>query len=111
MVERSSLKETSAGLHWRDFGMGFYQLLPIQNTEMSSHNLYLLHKPALSYFLGTYSFILLNGFGFQDKGSLYSRGYPETDYVDQSSLELRDLPASATWVLGLKACTGMTVSS
>lgn len=95
MVEGSDLKEASAGLHWRDFGLGFYQLLPIQNAEMS-HNLYLLHKPALSYFLGTYSFILLNGFGFQDKGSLYSRDYPETHCVDQSSLELRDLPASAT---------------
>jgi hypothetical protein len=36
--------------------------------------------------------------------SLYSPGYPGTHTEDQTGLELRDLPASASQVLGLKAC-------
>jgi hypothetical protein len=38
---------------------------------------------------------------FRDRVSLYS---PGTYFVDQAGLELRNLPASASWVLGLKAC-------
>jgi hypothetical protein len=37
--------------------------------------------------------------------SLYSPGCPGTYFVDQADLELRNLPASASRVLGLKACT------
>jgi hypothetical protein len=40
---------------------------------------------------------------FRDKVSLYSSGCPGTYFVDQASLELRNPPASASWVLGLKA--------
>ena len=36
--------------------------------------------------------------------SLYSPGCPGTHFVDQAGLELRNLPAFATQVLGLKAC-------
>jgi hypothetical protein len=42
---------------------------------------------------------------FQDRVSLYSPGCPGTHFVDQAGLELRNLPASAFRVLGLKACT------
>jgi hypothetical protein len=35
----------------------------------------------------------------------YSPGCPGTHFVDQAGLELRNLPASASQVLGLKACT------
>jgi hypothetical protein len=38
---------------------------------------------------------------------LYSPGCPGTHFVDQAALELRDPPASASRVLGLKACTTM----
>jgi hypothetical protein len=44
---------------------------------------------------------------FQDRVSLYSPGCPETHCVDQAVLELRNLPASASRVLGLKACAFM----
>jgi hypothetical protein len=37
--------------------------------------------------------------------SLYSSGCPGTHSVDQAGLELRNLPASASQVLGLKACS------
>jgi hypothetical protein len=41
---------------------------------------------------------------FRDRVSLCSPGCPGTHSVDQAGLELRDPPASASQVLGLKAC-------
>jgi hypothetical protein len=41
---------------------------------------------------------------FRDRVSLCSPGCPETHFVDQAGLELRNPPASASQVLGLKAC-------
>jgi hypothetical protein len=41
---------------------------------------------------------------FRDRVSLHSPGCPGTHSVDQAGLELRNLPASASQVLGLKAC-------
>jgi hypothetical protein len=41
---------------------------------------------------------------FRDRVSLCSPGCPETHSVDQAGLELRNPPASASQVLGLKAC-------
>jgi hypothetical protein len=43
-------------------------------------------------------------FVFRDRVSLYTPGCPGTHSVDQAGLELRNLPASASWVLGLKEC-------
>ena len=42
---------------------------------------------------------------FLDRVSLYSPGCPGTHFVDQAGLQLRNLPASASRVLGLKMCT------
>ena len=42
---------------------------------------------------------------FRDRISLCSPGCPGTHSVDQAGLELRNPPASASQVLGLKACT------
>ena len=60
-------------------------------------------KPPLFFFI---KFILFNFFFvlFFETISLYSPSCPETHSVDQAGLELRDLPASASQVLGLKAC-------
>jgi hypothetical protein len=44
-------------------------------------------------------------FGFFETGSLYSPGCPGTYSVDQAGLDLRNPPASASQVLGLKICT------
>ena len=41
---------------------------------------------------------------FFDRVSLCSSGCPGTHSVDQAGLELRNSPASASRVLGLKAC-------
>jgi hypothetical protein len=43
-------------------------------------------------------------FVFRDRVSLYSLGYPGAHFVDQAGLELRNPPASASGVLGLKVC-------
>jgi hypothetical protein len=42
---------------------------------------------------------------FRDRVSPYSPGCPGTHFVDQAGLELRNPPASASRVLGLKVCT------
>jgi hypothetical protein len=44
-------------------------------------------------------------FFFETGFPLYSPGCPETHSVDQADLELRNLPASASKMLGLKVCT------
>jgi hypothetical protein len=41
---------------------------------------------------------------FRDRISLYSPGCPGTHFVDQAGLELRNLPASASRMLGLEVC-------
>jgi hypothetical protein len=41
---------------------------------------------------------------FRDRVSLCSPGCPGTHFVDQAGLKLRNPPASASWVLELKAC-------
>jgi hypothetical protein len=45
---------------------------------------------------------------FRDRVSLYSPGCPRTHSVDQAGLKLRNPPASASWVLGLKTCATNT---
>jgi hypothetical protein len=44
-------------------------------------------------------------FVFRDRVSLDGPGCPGTHFVDQAGLELRNSPAFASQVLGLKACT------
>jgi hypothetical protein len=55
-----------------------------------------------SIYLFIYLFIY---FAFRDRVFLCSAGCPGTHFVDQAGLELRNLPASASQVLGLKVCT------
>jgi hypothetical protein len=56
----------------------------------------------LFLFLSFFLFLFL--FLFQDKVSPYSSDCPGTHFVDQAGLKLRNPPASASQVLGLKAC-------
>jgi hypothetical protein len=50
-------------------------------------------------------FVVVCLFVFRDRVSLCSPGCPGTHSVDQAGLELRNPPAPASQVLGLKACT------
>jgi hypothetical protein len=43
-------------------------------------------------------------FFFWDRVSLCSPGWPGAHFLNLAGLELRNLPASASWVLGLKVC-------
>jgi hypothetical protein len=54
-------------------------------------------------FLFCFVFVFIFVF-FPDRVSLYSPGCPGTHSVDQAGLELRNPPASASQVLGLKTC-------
>jgi hypothetical protein len=58
----------------------------------------------LVYWFGLVWFGLVWFGFFQDRVSLYNPGCPGTHSVDQAGLELRNLPASASQVLRLKAC-------
>jgi hypothetical protein len=51
-----------------------------------------------------FCFVLFCFVLFRDRVSLRSPGCPGTHSVDQAGLELRNPPASASQVLGLKAC-------
>jgi hypothetical protein len=52
----------------------------------------------------SFFFVCLLVFCFFETGFLCSPGYPGTHFVDQAGLELRNPPASASQVLGLKVC-------
>jgi hypothetical protein len=67
----------------------------------SLRHLYLLSCLLVQFF----SFFLFSFLVFRDRVSLCSPGCLGTHSVDQAGLELRNLPASAFQVLGLKACT------
>jgi len=54
-----------------------------------------------------HSTILFYFWFFWDRVSLCSSGCPRTHSVDQAGLELKNLPVSASRVLGLKACATM----
>jgi hypothetical protein len=56
-------------------------------------------------FFFLFCFVLF--FCFWDQVSLYNLGCPGTHFVDQAGLKLRNPPASASWVLGLKALATM----
>jgi hypothetical protein len=55
------------------------------------------HNPSLNNPLSPFFFFLFVFlFVFRDRVSLYNPGYPETHFVDQAGLELRNPPASAS---------------
>jgi hypothetical protein len=56
------------------------------------------NRDILSYFFFFFFWV------FRDRVSLCSPGCPGTHFVDRAGLELKNPPASASRVLGLKAC-------
>jgi hypothetical protein len=75
---------------------GIEQTLP-ETRKKTYYNSFFFKSLSLSLFF--FLFVL------RDRISLCSPGCPGTHSVDQAGLELSDLPASASRVLGLKACT------
>jgi hypothetical protein len=75
-------------------------------------------QPGKSFIASVYFSHLLQCHSFfffflvlRDRVSLYSPSCPGTHFVDQAGLELRNPPASASRVLGLKACATTPGSS
>jgi hypothetical protein len=62
------------------------------------------HMSSLEYMCICSSGTTTSFFFFRDRVSLCSPGCPGTHFVDQADLELRNSPASASRVLGLKVC-------
>ena len=73
----------------------------ISNCELS----YLLSSDKKCIFLVLFCFLFFVCLFFQDRVSLCCSGCPGTHFVDQAGLKLSYLPASASKVLRLKACT------
>jgi hypothetical protein len=74
----------------------------IQGTQMSSEFLDGVPLPPPSRFLEAVVCLLI--LVFRDRVSLCSPGCPGTHSVDQAGLKLRNPPAIASQVLGLKEC-------
>jgi hypothetical protein len=68
----------------------------------------IIHSDTAFLFFFFFFFIFFIFYFFRDRVSLYSPGCPGTHFVDQVGLELRNLPTSASRVLGLKACATTT---
>jgi hypothetical protein len=78
-------------------------LKEIQQGGLSLYKLSMIYRspsPSCWSFFFLFCFVLF----FRDRVSLYSPGCPGAHFVDQAGLELRNPPASASRVLGLKAC-------
>jgi hypothetical protein len=67
-----------------------------------SYKVHMTHVLILFCFVLFLFFVFL--FFLRDRVSLCSPGCPGTHSVDQAVLKFRDLPASSSQVLGLKAC-------
>jgi hypothetical protein len=72
-------------------------------TNIVAKTMFLIFFFFFFFFLVFGFWFLVFGF-FRDRVSLYSPGCPGTHFVDQAGLQLRNLPASASQVLGLKVC-------
>jgi hypothetical protein len=93
------------------FSLALLNLAKITNFKNGHHSpakhcktpgsLSLPRTPWVNHVEFIYLFCL---FVFRDRVSLCSLGCPGTHSVDQAGLELRNPPASASWVLGPKAC-------
>jgi hypothetical protein len=84
-------------LLWKIFNFFVWTSLPILHTHTNTH------PPLENLRIFLFCFVLFC-FVFRDRVSLCSPGCPGTHSVDQAGLELRNPPASASWVLGLKVC-------
>jgi hypothetical protein len=83
---------------WAAWG-GSWELSPDRLSVRAPRTVNHGVTPAPIFILFTYLFLF-----FWDRVSLYSPGCPGTHSVDQAGLELRNSPAFASQVLGLKAC-------
>jgi hypothetical protein len=82
----------------RDCGCWEWSHVVYKSENPKYVNVLTLAEPLASDLIQSFSFFI-----FWDRGSLHSCGCPGTHSVDQAGLKLRNLPALASQVLGLKA--------
>jgi hypothetical protein len=102
------LLPTSSSISFRVSGFIWSSLIHldlnfVQGDKNGSNCIYFLGGGGVGFFF-VYLFIYLFILVFRDRVSLYSLGCPGPHFVDQAGLELRNMPISASQVLGLKAC-------
>jgi hypothetical protein len=90
------LKKVDAPVWWET---PFFLLVALMGNSLP-----VKEKPDICTIVLVWFGLVWFGF-FRDRVSLYSPRCPGTHSVDQAGLELRNPPASASRVLGLKACT------
>jgi hypothetical protein len=73
-------------------------------SASTSENIVVVSLLNIVFFLMVF---FLGGGEFETGFLCIALGCPKTHFVDQAGLEIRNLPASASQVLGLKACTTM----
>jgi hypothetical protein len=78
---------------------GYFVQMPLPSFIVDSHFYGRFSFTFFLFFVFVFVFLV-----FRDRVSLYSPGCPGTHSVDQAGLEFRNPPASASQVLGLKAC-------
>ena len=78
--------------------------IPCDTTYLQNGNKVKKH---ISFLYCNYFILFIYFLVFRDRVSLCSPGCPGTHSIDQAGLELRNLPASASRVLELKACATM----
>jgi hypothetical protein len=79
-----------------------FRNIPVFQVESGSSWDSREHTQTFFFFGGGFFFLV-----FRDRVSLCSPGCPGTHFVDQAGLQLRNPPASASQVLGLKVCATM----
>jgi hypothetical protein len=85
---------TQGKLRSADYGVSSWSLCLLFSERLKVDHWWWYHPPPLFFFF----------FFFRDRVSLCSPGCPRTPFADQAVLELRNPPASASRVLGSKAC-------
>jgi hypothetical protein len=85
-----------------NYGHSFYLTKTVMNSVKPLDACWHL---TVNWFLSFFSFFFFFFLVFRVRVSLCSPDCPGTHFVDQAGLELRNPPASASRVLGLKACT------
>jgi hypothetical protein len=91
-------------MHWAVFKREIQWLGGKEDIERQSHRFDRKVLFVCLFFVFVCLFFVFVCLFFRDRVSMYSPGCPGTHFVDQVVLKLRNPPASASQVLGLKAC-------
>jgi hypothetical protein len=100
-------QKNEAGTHEKDAVWTEKKYINLQTKQCTGRIAIVVQEISTVFFFILTFFFYMSVLSFffppRDRASLYSSGCPGTHFVDQAGLELRNPPASASHVLGLKA--------